>query len=211
MSSNSASDESEVDDTVSESSQRSVIENKSDSSCDIIPKKRKEKKKPSHFRTVVDKGYSPPPKNNKYIKRKNDSKKCCAKKCAVRKNAPLLELLVRATDEERKCVLKHIDNSAVDIICCCVFNAIYNKEIIPKERLKIIRKKLGKFTRPLVYLSQHRHNRKKRKKLLVQQGAGLPLLLASVIPIIKSSTIGELKKKKGKRANSSSDREIVRK
>lgn len=160
------------------------------------------------FQRVVEEDYSPPPSRS-YRKRSDKSpegkrqkqqsgsrrhsaarKKCAATYCAVKENAPLLELLVRANEEERKCLIKHIDDDGLDIVCCCVFNAIWNKDLVPQRRRELINDRLGEFRQPLIYLSRHRNNnRKKRRELLVQHGAGLPLLLSSVLPAIKAATV----------------------
>ncbi len=120
-----------------------------------------------------------------------ESERCAATNCAVKDNAPLLELLVRANDEERRCLLRHIDDEAFDIVCCCIFNAIWNRDLVPPEQMKLIGKRLGEYRKPLVDLSRHNGStRRERRELLVQHGAGLPLLLSSVLPAIKAATLG---------------------
>lgn len=174
-------------------------------------RKRRRSSSPSQFQSETEEDYSASPSVKRSRKKKSrpsrsqsprsrrrrstatsssSEKKCAATHCAIKENAPLLELLVRANDEERNCLLQHIDDDALDIVCCCIFNAIWNKELVPRDRRQLIKNRLGTFRQPLVYLSRHRNNnRGKRRKLLIQHGAGLPLLLSSVLPAIKASTL----------------------
>jgi hypothetical protein len=108
-------------------------------------------------------------------------------KSTVRDSLPLLETLNSIPDEERKCLLKHIDSKAVNVVCCCIHNAIYNAAIVSKQDRKEMRGKLQNLREPLHYLSRLTNNPVKRRRLLVQHGGSLPVLLSAVLPVIRDA------------------------
>lgn len=148
------------------------------------------RRQPPSKRPQTEPRIDKPRKERQKYKQPIENERCAATNCAVKDNAPLLELLVRANDEERRCLLQHIDDDAFDIVCCCIFNAIWNRDLVPREQMNLIGKRLGEYRKPLVYLSRHNGStRRERRDLLVQHGAGLPLLLSSVLPAIKAATL----------------------
>lgn len=108
-------------------------------------------------------------------------------KSSVKKALPLLNVLVSSTDEERDCILKHLNSDAVNILCCCVWNAIHNREVVPESAKKVIRQRLKDNRQHLHYIAKQSNNPIKRRRRLIQQGGSLPLLLSAVIPCIRSS------------------------
>jgi hypothetical protein len=189
----------------------------SDTSVPISRKtrKRRPKKAVQYFDGVRESDYSPPPKRKKHEQRKtannehrplkSEPKKCSVTKCLIKKSVPLLKLLCRATDDERKCMLQHVDDSAIDIVCCCVFNAIWNKKLVSRDRMRAIRKRLSPSQDALLYLAKHSNSTRTRRKLLVQQGGSLPLLLSAVLPAI---TAAKEKIKREKKDQTSGEQKI---
>lgn len=114
-------------------------------------------------------------------------------KAKVKKNLPLLRLLSKADDDERCNLLQHIDAEALNVVCSCVYNAIWNCDIVPKSQRKIIRTKLGDSAKTLEYIARHKNNPVRRRRLLVRNGSSLPILLEAVLPAIESSSFGQSK------------------
>ena len=121
-------------------------------------------------------------------------------KSDVKKNLPLLTLLCKANDEERKNVLKRIDEDGLGVICCCVHNALFNtKATIPRQHWQPIKDELqGKHKRKaLHYISKFGNNPEKKRKLLVQNGGSLPLLLNHLLPQITAAVELDKERRRG--------------
>lgn len=121
---------------------------------------------------------------------KGAGKDCRPTKTMVKKNLPLLKILSRASEDERAALLKHIDKEGLDVVCTCIFNAIWNRDVVPLSQRKVIRSELKKSAKPLQYIARNKNDPTRRRRLLVQHGGSLPLLLSAVIPVIESSSIG---------------------
>jgi len=122
-------------------------------------------------------------------------------KAMVKESLPLLDVLSKVGDAERKCILKHLDSDSVNVVCNCIHNAIYNDAIVPKDTWNEIRSQLKQSKKPLHYVSRLTNNFGKRRKLLIQHGGSLPLLLSAVLPIIRDSPV----RRRGGGAENSSD------
>lgn len=108
-------------------------------------------------------------------------------KAVVKRNLPLLNVLSRITDEERSCLLKHLDVEALNVLSCCIWNVLHNHDIVPAPARKTIAKKLKNQREHLHYVSKQANDPKKRKRFLIQQGGSLPLLLSAVLPCIREA------------------------
>ena len=100
---------------------------------------------------------------------------------------PLVEIIARSNNEEIKLLLEIIDEDAIAYLCEVVYNSLTNfhsqMESTAREKLKASilphKCKLRKITHA-------KTDNKKRRKLLVQSGGSLSLLLAAAIPLISS-------------------------
>lgn len=128
--------------------------------------------------------------------RHRDRDNCKPTKSAVKRNLPLLNLLSRVDEEERCNLLRHIDGEALNVICCCIFNAIWNRDIVPSSQRKDIKIKLKDSAKAIQYIARHKNNPSRRRRLLVQHSDSLPVLLSAVLPVIGSSSFGQSKKNK---------------
>lgn len=124
----------------------------------------------------------PPPPTSRQHKHKS----VC--KTDVKNNLPLLKLLCKADDEERRNVLKRIDVDGLGVICCCIHNALFNtKAVVPRQHWKPIQDGLKDKRKAFHYISKFDNNPAKKRKLLVQNGGSLPLLLSSLLPQISAA------------------------
>ena len=88
-----------------------------------------------------------------------------------------LQLLGKCSPKQRKELLKTSSKEQIDAICECAANAV-------KLNLTAQQKKsLNRHSKVLNHLV-NKNSSQSKKKILVQKGEGLPLLLASVIPAL---------------------------
>jgi len=109
-----------------------------------------------------------------------------------KKHIPLLKTLKKLSKKELAILVEHLDDSAIDGICECVYNVIYTDLKIPKRKQSEIRKhikskcsvhKIKEITDKNIPIS-------KRKKSLSQVGGALPLLLGAAIPFLSNLLFG---------------------
>ena len=98
---------------------------------------------------------------------------------------PFLQALSRMSDAERVSALEFINDDGLAVLQQCIYNCIYNQNI-PKKRRAEIRRSLGKEGKKYEYLATDSKNLLKRRRLLKQTGAGLPIILTTVLPLLAS-------------------------
>jgi hypothetical protein len=106
---------------------------------------------------------------------------------------PFLHAFCRMTDQERSSVLEFLNEEGRDIFYQCIYNCIYNKAIPKVERAKIS-KRLGSHAKAYEYLAFDEGEPIKKRKLLKQVGAGLPIVVTTVLPILTSLLASVLSK-----------------
>jgi hypothetical protein len=105
----------------------------------------------------------------------------------VRKHLATLQFLAKsAKPSQAKAVLKCANKDLVGCLCECIQNVTMGNVAIGKSR----RKKLSKHKRRLRQILDKGTNLSSKRKLLVQSGGFLPLLLAPIIGIA-GSLIGD--------------------
>jgi hypothetical protein len=105
----------------------------------------------------------------------------------VRKHLAVLQFLAKsAKPNQAKAVLKCADRDLVGCLCECIQNVAMGNVAIDKGR----KKKLAKHKQCLRQILDKGTKLKKKRKLLVQSGGFLPLLLAPIIGIA-GSLIGD--------------------
>jgi hypothetical protein len=128
---------------------------------------------------------SPPFKKNKCKIVKDAAFDIGLTKVQMRKALPLLHAVCHMSDEERISLFEHLNEDGRQIVYHCIFNGIYNKCISKKKRVEICQK-LGDQKKIYEYLAKPTNHLDRKKKLLKQTGAGLPLILSAVLPILSA-------------------------
>jgi hypothetical protein len=83
-------------------------------------------------------------------------------------------------------VLEHLNDNSIDDVCECVFNVIKTDLKLPANTKRKLRKKLQQkcSKRNLSLIMSKKVAVSKRKKALSQEGAGIGLILGTVIPLL---------------------------
>ena len=103
-----------------------------------------------------------------------------------KKFLPLFQVLKKLDAKDVSSVMDFLTDDAIDSVCECVYN-ILNTDISLSPRKKLHLKKFIKSNCSIHRL--HKISKKtlsvsKRRQALKQEGKGLPLILASVIPFL---------------------------
>lgn len=99
----------------------------------------------------------------------------------LRRNYKLLKLLKKAKQSQRKKLLETADKDLILCLCDCANNILKgNIRLKPKEKEKLRRHKtaLRELTK-----GKSASGLKKKRKLLVQKGGFLPLLLSPILSV----------------------------
>jgi hypothetical protein len=85
-----------------------------------------------------------------------------------------------------KDVLNHLDDNSVNDVCECVYNVIHTDLNLPAKIKKQLRKKLlSKCSKKnFSLITSKKISVSKRKKALSQEGAGIGLILGTVLPLL---------------------------
>jgi hypothetical protein len=112
---------------------------------------------------------------------------------AKKKYIPLLKVLQKLKPEDVTSVMDFLTDDSIDNICECVYNILNTDlKLTPKKKSH-----LKKFIKSNCSIHRlHKISKKttpvsKRRKALKQEGHGLPLILASVIPFLTSLFTGK--------------------
>jgi len=83
-------------------------------------------------------------------------------------------------------LVDYLNDQSIDHLCECVYNVIYTDLKLSSKKRKQIKRHVQKHmnTKRLKVISSKSAPLLKRRKALKQEGRGLPLLLASVIPFL---------------------------
>ena len=102
-----------------------------------------------------------------------------------KKQAIILQALCHLTDKQRKAVLNSADVKLIRCICECAFNLLQGN--VPLNTLQ--KNSLRKHAPVLRKLVAKNSTWRGRKKIIVQRGGFLPLLLAPIIGTVLASLI----------------------
>lgn len=106
---------------------------------------------------------------------------------SYKKALPLLHALCHMKDDERESALEFLNGRGREVLYQCIFNCVFNQKVLPVEKRREIRKKLAGKAKVYEFLAKPSTKESgRKKKLLRQTGAGLPLILAAAIPILTS-------------------------
>ena len=104
----------------------------------------------------------------------------------LKQNFDSLKFLARAKPQLRNAIIGACDNSLVCCICECIKNVVEANVPVPHSTLC----KLKPYRQVLDKIVNKRNNFLKKKRLIVQNGGFLPLLLPALIGVI-GSLVGE--------------------
>lgn len=84
--------------------------------------------------------------------------------------------------------IEHLNDSCIDNICECVFNVINTDLNLSKTKKRTLRNHIKRncCMKRIKSITDKKIPIFKRKKALIMEGRGLPLILASVIPFLTS-------------------------
>ena len=97
----------------------------------------------------------------------------------------LARTLAKASEGELTSVLKCMNKHGRNAMYECIRNTLYHKGI-PKFKQRELRAKLEPHKKDLKYLADGKRSEVRRRKLLVQKGGILPIILSVVAPLISS-------------------------
>jgi hypothetical protein len=101
----------------------------------------------------------------------------------MRKAFPLLELLSRLCDKDRKIVLSYLNCEACFAIYECIHNGLWNK-IIPVKQRKILQKTIGAHKAEFRYLNNKRGCPRLKQKRLVDVAHSTGPILKNLLPLL---------------------------
>ncbi len=109
-----------------------------------------------------------------------------------KKYLPLLEVLRKLNAKDVSSVMDFLTDDAIDNVCECVYNILHTDiNLGPKKKAHLKRFiKSNCSIHRLKKISKKTLSVSKRRKALKQEGKGLPLLLASVIPFLANLFTG---------------------
>lgn len=105
-----------------------------------------------------------------------------------KKYLPLLQVLRKLDAKDVSSVVDFLTDDAIDNICECVYNILHTNLNLSSKKKAYLKRfikgncsihRLRKISKKTIPVS-------KRRKALKQEGKGLPLILASVIPFLTS-------------------------
>ena len=105
----------------------------------------------------------------------------------LKKHIPVLKVLHKAKDKERKRIIDSGNKELILCLCECIINILNGNVPTTSDQ----KKKLKRYTKNLQILKRQRTSLKQKKKLFGQKGGFLPLLLAPIIGVV-GGLIGDL-------------------
>lgn len=103
-----------------------------------------------------------------------------------RKHAAILRALCHLTNEQRLAVLRKADLKLVKCICECALNILRGN--IPLKQPH--KQRLKRYACLLRRLTDKNNSWKNKKRLIIQRGGFLPLILAPILSTVLSRLIG---------------------
>lgn len=102
----------------------------------------------------------------------------------LREKIKLYKTLGRLKPDILKEVIQHLDENSVDALCECVYNVIYNDISMSPNVKKKLKDKLKKHCsiNNLKRITSKKVSLSKRRQALSQEGTGIGLILATVVP-----------------------------
>ena len=101
---------------------------------------------------------------------------------------PLLKLCQRLKPGEFESLVDHLSDKSIDNICECVFNVVNTDLKLPKRKCATLKRhiKTKCNVKRIKLIGNKKSSVSKRRSAIKQEGRGIPLILASVIPFLTS-------------------------
>ena len=110
------------------------------------------------------------------------------KKLFLKKVYPLLTVLAQMNDDERKEILKFLDNEGCKALYECIDNIIYN-HTIPEDIRQILHDKLYNQRKTFKFLADAEDNSKenqfKKKAKLISINSNIKYILEIILPLLE--------------------------
>jgi hypothetical protein len=104
----------------------------------------------------------------------------------VKKYFELIKLLETSNPKKKEVILNHLDNNSIHFICELVHNVIHNNFQLNNKKINKLKTVLKPMKNCCRYLSKKSGKIERKRKLMVQHGKGLGLILSTAIPILLS-------------------------
>lgn len=106
------------------------------------------------------------------------------KKQEYRNKLILCKALKKLSPEEFILLIPYLDDKAIDELCSCVYNTLFqNRTISTHARAKIL-KKINPHKNKYLYLSKKDNDTNKKRTILKQHGSGIGMILSAAIPFL---------------------------
>ena len=96
----------------------------------------------------------------------------------------LIKILNKLQPEERELIIYFLDEKGIDVLCEVVTNVFFNDLKANKKRKNILYERFKNKQKSISKISDRRLPYKSRKKLLVQEGGSLGLILTTALPFL---------------------------
>ena len=96
----------------------------------------------------------------------------------------LIKILNKLRPEERELIIYFLDEKGIDVLCEAVTNVFFNDLKANKKRKNILYERFKNKQKSISKISDRRLPYKSRKKLLVQEGGSLGLILTTALPFL---------------------------
>jgi len=96
----------------------------------------------------------------------------------------LINLLNKSNSKKKEIILKHLNDKSIDFICELVHNVIHNNFNLSSKKVRKIKTLLHPNKKSFRYLSKKSGRIDKKRKLMVQHGQGIGVILSTVLPIL---------------------------
>lgn len=102
----------------------------------------------------------------------------------LKEKIKLYKTLGRLKPDVLKDVIQHLDDNSIDALCECVYNVIYTDITMTPKTKKKLKEKLKKHCsiNNLKNITSKKVSLSKRRQALSQEGTGIGLILATVVP-----------------------------
>lgn len=106
----------------------------------------------------------------------------------TKQNIDLLKILLKLSNEERKYLIKKLNQKEVDYVCSVCYNILFTKNglLLGKKKINRLRKEVEANRKEFLKLSNKAGSLNQKKRILSQQGKGLGTVLSVAIPLLSS-------------------------
>lgn len=111
------------------------------------------------------------------------------------RNIPLFNKIRRTKKKDYSKLFSSLTPTQIHAVCECLYNTLHTNLGIPAKKASSLKKTLLKNKEAYLYLSRKKNPISNKRRLLVQHGTGIGLILSAMIPII-SGIVSLFRKKK---------------